>query len=1036
MRINRRLVWGGSVMVWGLVLLALYGNWQDKVELHHERQQGALEIAYQSTVNTFQLAAQAYLDEAVARPEVLDLMRVGQETSDAQAQAVVRGRLYRALWPTYQRLHDGELRELHLHTADGRSFLRFFAPEYYGDDLLTTRPLVRQVHQTRRPASGFETGRSLSGFRYVYPLFDGDEFLGSVEFSIPFRYVREMMDRLDQGHEFQLMLRRERVEERVPPGFLALYEPAPLHPGFVVEDAGLRLPDSPPPPSAEVLAISDKLGGMRGVRATIDAGAADVVPLDFAGQTWAAVLLPIHDPAGELVAYVVSFAPDPFSRMFRWDFIRAALVATLLLGAVLMLLLRVLHSREVLRGERAYQQAITDTMADGLYAQDKKGRLTFINPVGRDLLGYREEDVLGRRAHALFHQHDDDGLAGSGQCPLERRVAAGRYFEGEETFRRRDGSEIPVEVSSRPLYQGGHWAGSVTLFRDITERRRARARLKLAASVFTSANEGILITDPQARILMVNQAFTRITGYHQDEVEGRDPKLLASGRHGPEFFQELWRVLDEHDHWQGELWNRRKSGELYLQLITISAVRDESGRLINYVGLLSDITDMKAYQRKLEFLTHYDPLTELPNRVLLLDRLRKAMQLAQREQRRVCVAYVDLDDFKTINDVHGHRVGDQVLLELASRLSAARREGDTASRLSGDEFAMVFVNLGSVAECHRMAARVLDAVARPITIEGVALQTSASIGVAHYPQDEEVDAEQLLRQADQAMYQAKLQGKNRHHVFDVAGDRQLRDQHESLTRLELALARGEFVLHYQPKVNLRTREVVGAEALIRWQHPERGLLPPAAFLDDLNGQPLEVAVSRWVMARALEQVETWSEQGVHLPVSVNVPALHLQQADFVDQIRELLARHPGLPRNSLELEILESSALASLDHVSRVIQGCAALGVDFSLDDFGTGYASLSYLKRIPVRIVKIDRSFVRDMLEDADDLALLEGIVRLTQVFDLQLIAEGVETPEQGERLLELGCEQAQGYGIGRPMPAGSLLEWLSAWQRQGGTA
>ncbi|WP_019022433.1 EAL domain-containing protein [Thioalkalivibrio sp. ALE23] len=1031
MTLDRRIIWLLAAAAWVLVLLFLYLNWQDKAGMHEQRQTATLDTAYQAAVNSFDLAAQAYFREAVNRTEVVELLRAGQQAEDEAERARLRGRLYRTLWPTYDRLREGELRQLHFHTAEGISFLRFFSPEYLGDDLYATRPLIREVHRTREPAAGFETGRSLSGFRYVYPLHDGDEFVGSVEFSIPFRYVREMMNELDETREFQLILRRDAVEDKVPPGFLSLHETSCLHPDYVLEDTSLVFPDSPRPPSEEIRVISQQLADDPGTAEAIDAGARGVLSVELEGATWAANLLPITDPAGDRVAYVVAYTPDPLTGVFRREFAAAALGATLLIGLALLLLLRLVTSRERLRNQRAYQQAITNTMAEGLYAQDEAGRITFINPAASEILGYRPEDLLGKDAHTRFHRHAGNLYPDERDCPIRQRVTTGQVFEGEEAFRHQDGRPIPVEVSSRPLYQEGVRTGAVTLFRDISEHKRARERQKLAASVFTSANEAIIITDPQSRILMVNEAFTRLTGYTPEEVEGHNPSILGSGRQDAAFYRRMWQDLRENDYWHGELWNRRKNGELYLQLGTISAVRDEHGELLHYVGLFSDITERREYQERLEFLAHYDPLTELPNRVLLLDRLRQAMQLATRESRRVCVAYLDLDDFKDINEQWGHATGDRMLLELARRLEAGRREGDTVARLAGDEFVLVLVNLDSDEQCRALIDELLRTLQRPMRIDGQNLSCNASIGVTTYPQaDEDVDGEQLLRQADQALYQAKLQGKNRPYFFDAAGDRRLRDRHETLERLKLALEREEFVLFYQPKVNLRTREVIGAEALIRWQHPERGLLPPGAFLDDLLEQPLEVDVSRWVMEQALTQVSAWQASGIHLPVSVNVPAEHLQEPDFFEQIAELLGRFPDLPANSLELEILESSALASLAHVSRVIERCAALGVQFSLDDFGTGYSSLSYLKRIPVQVVKIDRSFVGDMLEDPDDLALLEGIIQLAQVFQRQIIAEGMETPEQGERLRELGCEVVQGYGIARPMPAAEIPQWLAQWQ------
>ena len=329
-----------------------------------------------------------------------------------------------------------------------------------------------------------------------------------------------------------------------------------------------------------------------------------------------------------------------------------------------------------------------------------------------------------------------------------------------------------------------------------------------------------------------------------------------------------------------------------------------------------------------------------------------------------------------------------------------------------------------------MLSRLLAAAAAPLDINGQLLQVSASLGVTFYPQAEEVDADQLLRQGDQAMYRAKLAGKNRYHIFDADHDRSLRGHHESLEQIRHALARGEFVLHYQPKVNMRTGAVVGAEALIRWQHPQRGLLPPALFLPVMEDHPLAVAVGEWVIDTALAQVDRWRADGLHIPVSVNVGARQLQQPDFVSRLRDCLAAHPGVPAGHLEMEVLETSALEDLSRVSAVIEACRDIGVLFALDDFGTGYSSLTYLKRLSVSHLKIDKSFVRDMLDDPDDLAILQGVIGLAAAFKRQVIAEGVETVEHGTALLQLGCELAQGFGIARPMPGADMPAWVASWQ------
>jgi diguanylate cyclase (GGDEF)-like protein len=450
----------------------------------------------------------------------------------------------------------------------------------------------------------------------------------------------------------------------------------------------------------------------------------------------------------------------------------------------------------------------------------------------------------------------------------------------------------------------------------------------------------------------------------------------------------------------------------------------------NYVALFSDITPIKDHERRLENIAHYDALTALPNRVLLGDRLHQAMAQTQRRKQRLAVAYLDLDGFKNVNDRHGHETGDQLLMRLATGMKHALREGDTLARLGGDEFVAVLLDLVDVEASAPILGRLLGAAAQTVEIDGLALRVSASVGVTFYPQADEVDADQLLRQADQAMYQAKLLGKNRYHVFDAELDRSVRGRYETLDRIRRALAEREFVLHFQPKVNLRTGVCIGAEALIRWQHPEKGLLAPAVFLPVIEEHPLAVEIGEWVIDTALTERDRWHAAGLQIPVSVNVGARQLQQPGFVERLRALLAAHPLATAGALELEVLETSALEDLARMSRVVEACGEIGVSFALDDFGTGYSSLSYLKRLPVRQIKIDRSFVLDMLDDPDDLAILEGVLRLSTAFNREVIAEGVETVAHGEVLLQLGCDLAQGYGIARPMPGPALPGWLATWR------
>jgi diguanylate cyclase (GGDEF)-like protein/PAS domain S-box-containing protein len=651
-----------------------------------------------------------------------------------------------------------------------------------------------------------------------------------------------------------------------------------------------------------------------------------------------------------------------------------------------------------------------------------------INDYLCNMLEYSEQELRKLTWAELTHPED---LAAD-VTQFERMLA--NEIEGynlEKRFISRTGKIIYSNLVVRCLRKAnGKVDYAMAMVEDITERKQNENKLRLAASVFTHAREAIMITEPDGTIIDVNEAFSEITGYSRNEVIGHNPRILSSGHHDDEFYATLWRDLTEHSYWNGEIWNRRKTGEIYAELQSISAVRDAHGNLQHYVSLFSDITLIKVHEQELEHIAHYDALTNLPNRVMLADRLQQAMPQAQRRGQQLVVVFLDLDGFKAINDNHGHKAGDRLLMTVASRMKQVLREGDTLARLGGDEFIAVLTDFADIEASIPTLTRLLAAAAQPVHLGDIMLKVSASLGITVYPQTEDIDADQLLRQADQAMYQAKLAGKNRYHIFDTAIDNSLRLHHEKLDRIRLAISEQEFVLYYQPKVNMRTGDIIGAEALIRWQHPTKGLLLPALFLPMIENHPLSIELGEWVIDTALTQIALWQTQGLNIPVSVNIGARQLQQANFAIRLHEILAAHPDILPSFLELEVLETSALEDIAKVSDLIDACKTIGVNFALDDFGTGYSSLTYLRRLPVTILKIDQSFVRDMLDDPDDLAIIEGVIGLARTFRRQVIAEGVETIEHGTLLLQIGCELAQGYGIARPMVAQQLLSWSSTWK------
>ena len=634
-------------------------------------------------------------------------------------------------------------------------------------------------------------------------------------------------------------------------------------------------------------------------------------------------------------------------------------------------------------------------------------------------------DIIGRSHYEIFPDIPQRWLS------IHRRALGGETIKSDEDrFERSDGSVQHLRWEVRPWLTGTGALGGIIIFtEDITARKRSESRLQLAASVFTHASEGIVIADPAGTILDVNDAFTRITGYSRDEAVGSRTNLLRSGRHSKEFYANMWRDLIESGHWSGEIWNRGKDGRIFPEMLTITAVRDSAGNTQQYVALFSDISSTKEHEQELRRAALYDLLTGLPNRMHLRERLHHAITQAERRGSTLAVVCLDLDNFKSINDRYGHTVGDELLTTVAHRMKSTMRHDDTLARLGGDEFIAVLRGFANPDQCLPAVGHLLEAASQPVLIGDVSLQLSASAGIACYPQSEDVDADQLLRQATQALYQSKISGKNRYHLYDSRLARSTRGHHEDLERIQTALVRKEFLLYYQPKMNMATGAIIGAEALIRWQHPERGLLAPGAFLPVVEGHPVALEIGEWVIDTALAQMEAWAPCGLKIPVSVNISAQQLQQPDFPTHLRKLLAAHPSIDPSRLEIEVLESSALPDMAQVSQVIHTCGKLGVSFALDDFGTGYSSLAFLKRLPVDVLKIDQTFVRDMLDDPEDLTIVEGMLGLATAFRRLAVAEGVENIEQGVLLLRLGCQVAQGFGIARPMPAAALPGWVVSW-------
>ncbi len=675
-------------------------------------------------------------------------------------------------------------------------------------------------------------------------------------------------------------------------------------------------------------------------------------------------------------------------------------------------------AEDALRQQKQFLDDIINSLPGIFYMLDADAHFVRVNPLFLQVTGHTQQELDRMTALDLF-EGDDQALIA--QRMQEAFLNGSASAEAELVLK--SGQKVPYYFTGH-LSRRDDRAYLVGIGTDITERKRSEDALRITASVFDNSREAVLITDTDNDILDVNQAFLDITGYSRAEVLGKNPRLLSSGHHDRDFYAAMWQTLRRERGWRGEIWNRRKSGEIYAELLSISAICDGDGKVQRYVGVFSDISHLKAHEAELSRIAHYDALTGIPNRVLLADRMKQAIAQAAREQNMVAVCYLDLDGFKHINDTLGHDAGDQVLVEIADRIGKTLRGGDTVARLGGDEFVVVLLGLEKGEECMATLERLLAAIAEPMQVKEQTLALSTSIGVSIYPLDDE-DPDTLLRHADQAMYVAKQSGKNRFHIYDPALGMRTRSQHALLNSIREALERQQFELHYQPKIDLRTRRLAGAEALIRWRHPTRGLLFPAEFLRPIENTELDIEIGDWVIASALAQLDRWRQDGLDIEVSINISAHHLESRNFVGQLQQQLAQYPDLPQDRLQIEVLETAALNDIAIVRDVIGACRKFGVRFALDDFGTGYSSLSYLSGLPVDVLKIDQSFVRDMLEDKGDHAIVQGIIGLAHAFGRQIVAEGIETEAHYRALLDMGCSHGQGYLIARPMAADELRRW-----------
>jgi diguanylate cyclase (GGDEF)-like protein/PAS domain S-box-containing protein len=666
---------------------------------------------------------------------------------------------------------------------------------------------------------------------------------------------------------------------------------------------------------------------------------------------------------------------------------------------------------------------LVEAIPDAIFFKDGKGRWQITNEAAKRLFklhgfewrGKTEMELAAARPEMrALHEtclDDDEKAWAAGELTLFNQKIPDDHGIGRE-----------YEVRKVPMFgKDGRRRGIVIIGRDVTQQRAAEQELKIAAAAF-NVQEGVMITDADHHILRVNLAFTRLTGYVPDEVVGRAFSILRSDRHDEQFYQKILETLGTEGYWQGEIWHRHKNGEVAPHWLTLSTIRGDDGRVTHYIGAFSDITQFKQAEEAIHALAFYDSLTNLPNRRLLIDRLQQAMVSSARHDEHGAILFIDLDNFKTLNDTRGHDVGDLLLVEVAERLTGCVRAEDTVARLGGDEFVVMLEGLSEVPEqaaarAEQVGEKILESLNEPYRLRNYEHHSTPSIGVCLFRGDAE-SVEDLLKHADAAMYQSKQSGRNTLRFYDPAMQATLESRISIEADLRQALPRQEFKIYFQAQVD-ESRRIIGAEVLLRWDQPERGLVSPAHFIPVAEDTGLIVQIGFWVLQMACSQLKRWQQHATarHLNLAVNVSARQFRQADFVEQVQHIL-EHSGADPALLKLELTESLVLDNVADTIAKMQHLKALGVGFSMDDFGTGHSSLAQLKRLPLDQVKIDQSFVRDIATDPNDAIIVQTIIVMTHTLGLSVIAEGVETEAQLQFLQRHGCPQFQGYLFGKPVP------------------
>ncbi len=1001
--------------------ILLFNYWRD-IEHHLLIFEHMQQTALSSALDSYQRMLEVIHGERFELPSTADLLIKATHT-DTEGREQIRSQLLDRYQATFSRLTGKGVRTLQFVLPNGHSLLHLSKPDLPEQDLLATRPMLRQVLAGYPQASLFENDPLCPCYFFAFPISSGGRIIGAVDFGVPFEAIRDAMHQsLEPEVHFELLL------DRVPfakSRHLYGQTSTPLHNSAIHPDyLSIGGEDSRLTGSA-LTRIKHQLRSNPQIQSALAQGTDLSREICLTGEACYAVNLNVvPDSQMRKRGYILTISQLTATHQLRRTYWTAFLLGSSLIIFALYTFHHWLQTTQRLR-------TVSDHMAEGMYVLDTSGKILYINPAACQILDYSKQQLNGQAAHKLFHCHADGKPLSLSEYPLLQHTMRGEQYQcDDEHFRCRDGSVIRVGVLSSPFWTASGLSGSVVLFRDITREYEVQKRQQRSEVALSTLAEGVMVTRPDGYIETVNSAFCEITGYSEAEVLGKKPDILKSGRHDKAFYSSLWKQLIIEGHWEGEIWNRRKNGQIYPEFLRITRVTDEQGNVTDYVATFTDITEKRNQEQQLHKLAYTDPLTQLHNRVAFLEMFERTLAHAERQSSRCALLYLDLDRFKKINDTLGHQFGDQLLVEIANRLDQAVRADDVVARLGGDEFIVLLEDIRQDNAPARVARKIVSLLGQPISLDPHVLHVTTSIGIAVYPEDGR-DANTLLKNADSAMYMAKREGRNGFHYFTEAMAKREHNRFKLEIDLHSALLNEEFLLRYQPKIDLNDDRIVGVEALLYWQHPQRGLLNAGEFLSVAHDAGVMRDVTNWVINASCDQMLGWLDQGLNPGrLAINIDTLTFNSSDAYDQIFRTVEL-TGVSPNHVDLEISENGILEKPfdDPLWRQL---VDLGFTLSIDDFGTGESSLYRLKHLPVTTLKIDQSFIRDIETDEDDRSIIRTVIRMGQSLGLRILAEGVENKRQRDFVKNMGCDEAQGYFYSKPVDAARIATILEKASQQ----